>query len=183
MRDNDERASGEHGARQPAVPQAKPDRPARIGAAKSIWPRTRDMPEVRERNRPGRPAFRPTDEQHRQVEAMVGYGIPEGQICRLITNPQTKRPIDEKTLRRHFRSEIDTGQVKANAAVAQSLFKMATGGNVTAAIFWMKTQMGWKETAAVEMSGTMTLEALVMKSLELRKARGAESKVIEHQEG
>jgi hypothetical protein len=141
------------------------------------------MLEVRERNRAGRPAFRPTDEQHRQVEAMVGYGIPEDQICRLITNQQTKRPIDGKTLRRHFRSEIETGQVKANVSVAQSLFRMAIGGNVAAAIFWLKTRMGWKETAAVEMSGTITLEAMVMKSLELRKAREAAAQpAIQHQE-
>jgi hypothetical protein len=101
----------------------------------------------------GRPAFQPTDEQRRQVEAMIGFGIPEAEIARLVVNPQTNRPVDEKTLRLHFRSEIDTGQVKANAAVAQSLFRQAVGGNVTAAIFWLKTRMGWKETSAVEMSG------------------------------
>jgi hypothetical protein len=103
--------------------------------------------------RRGRPSFDPTDEQRRQVEAMVGYGMPEAQIARLIHNPQTKRTIDEKTLRLHFRSEIDTGQVKANAAVAQSLHRMAINGVVAAAIFWAKTRMGWKETAALEMSG------------------------------
>lgn len=107
-----------------------------------------EMPQ--EQNRRGRPPFQPTDEQRRQVEAMVGYGMPEGQIALLILNPQTNRPIDEKTLRRHFRSEIDRGQVKANAAVAQSLFRLATGGNVTAAIFWAKTRMGWKETTVLE---------------------------------
>ncbi len=109
---------------------------------------TQEMPQ--EQNRRGRPPFQPTDEQRRQVEAMVGYGMPEGQIALLILNPQTHRPIDEKTLRRHFRSEIDRGQVKANAAVAQSLFRLATGGNVTAAIFWAKTRMGWKETTVLE---------------------------------
>jgi hypothetical protein len=115
------------------------------------------MPENRPQNSVGRPAFRPTDEQRRQVEAMVGYGIPEAQIALLIINPQTNRPIDEKTLRRHFRDEIDRGQVKANAAVAQSLFKLATSGNVTAAIFWIKTRMGWKETVVneVNISGSL----------------------------
>jgi hypothetical protein len=108
------------------------------------------MPKGRKRNRAGRPAFRPTDEQRRQVEAMVGFGIPEDQLCLLIINPQTNKPIDEKTLRRHFRDEIDRGQVKANAAVAQSLYRAATSGNVTAQIFWMKTRVGWKETTVLE---------------------------------
>ena len=117
--------------------------------------RDQDMPEHRARNRPGRPAFRPTDEQRRQVEALVGIGIRESDIVRLIVNPQTGRAIDEKTLRHHFRKEIDTGQVKANAAVAQSLLKLATSGNVTAAIFWAKTRMGWKETNVTEIDLTV----------------------------
>jgi hypothetical protein len=81
---------------------------------------------------------------------MVGCGIPEGEIAKLIANPQTNRPIDEKTLRLHFRSEIDRGQVKANTAVAQSIYRAALSGNMTAAIFWAKTRMGWKETTVLE---------------------------------
>ena len=103
--------------------------------------------------RSGRPAFQPTEEQRRQVEAMVGYGIREADIAKLIVNPQTHRPIDEKTLRLHFGDEIARGQVKANAAVAQTLFKLATGGNVAAAIFWAKTRMRWKETNVAESVG------------------------------
>jgi hypothetical protein len=79
------------------------------------------------------------------------YGIPHEDICRLVINPRTGRPIDDKTLRRHFRYELDTGYVKANAKVAQSLYAQATGGNVTAAIWWTKARMGWAER--VEHSG------------------------------
>ncbi len=54
--------------------------------------------------------------------------------------------IDPKTLRKHFRPDIDRGALEANAKVAQSLFQMATqGGNVAAAIFWMKVRGGWSE--------------------------------------
>ncbi|SJM30172.1 hypothetical protein [Mesorhizobium delmotii] len=51
---------------------------------------------------------------------MAGYGIPELGIARLIG-------VDPKTLRKHYRSEPDLGHLKANSAVAQSLFKKATG--------------------------------------------------------
>ena len=120
------------------------------------------MPEIPNPRRVGRPRFHPTDEQRRQVEAMVGFGIREGDIVRLIVNPETDRPIDEKTLRLHFRTEIDRGQVKANTAIAQSIYRAATGGNMTAAIFWAKTRMGWKETnvTEIELSG---LEAMLEK--------------------
>ncbi len=42
-----------------------------------------------------------------------------------------------------------TGQIKATAKVAESLFRKATGDgaqSVTAAIFWLKTRGGWRET-------------------------------------
>ncbi len=78
----------------------------------------------------------------RQVEAMAGYGVPEHAISRVLA-------IDPKTLRKHYRDELDTGQVKATAKVAESLFRKATtdgSQSVTAAIFWLKTRGGWRET-------------------------------------
>ena len=89
----------------------------------------------------GRKAHRPDPTSRRQVEAMVGYGVPELAIARVIA-------IDAKTLRKHYREELDTGQIKATAKVAESLFRKATGDgsqSVTAAIFWLKTRGGWRE--------------------------------------
>jgi hypothetical protein len=115
-------------------------------------------------SRTGYHPFAPTKEQRDQVEAMAGYGIPHEDICRLVINPRTGCPIDDKTLRRHFRYELDTGYVKANAKVVQSLYAQATGGNVTAAIWWTKARMGWAER--VEHSGKdggpMELRALLL---------------------
>jgi hypothetical protein len=89
----------------------------------------------------GRKAHRPDPTSRRQVEAMAGYGVPELAIARVIA-------IDAKTLRKHYREELDTGQIKATAKVAESLFRKATGDgsqSVTAAIFWLKTRGGWRE--------------------------------------
>ena len=47
--------------------------------------------------------------------------------------------IDAKTLRKHYREELDTGQIKATVKVAESLFRKALGDgsqSVTAAIFF-----------------------------------------------
>ena len=63
-----------------------------------------------------RPVHTPDPALRRQVEAMAGYGIPELGIAKVIG-------IDPKTLRKHYRSELDLGHIKANSAVAQSLFK------------------------------------------------------------
>jgi hypothetical protein len=51
------------------------------------------------RSRTGYHRFVPTTEQRDNVEALTGYGIPHEEICRLVINPRTGRPIDDKTLR------------------------------------------------------------------------------------
>ncbi|MDO5058571.1 MAG: hypothetical protein Q4D82_01355 [Neisseria sp.] len=51
------------------------------------------------------------------------------------------------------------GRAKAVASVAQSLLKQAKNGNVTAQIFYLKTQAGWRETQTVDnisSDGSMT---------------------------
>lgn len=91
----------------------------------------------------------PTPQLRGQVEAMTGYGIKAEDIARSLG-------ICHVTLRKYYREELDNGAVKANAKVAESLFKKATGDgsqSVTAAIFWAKTRMGWKETLVNEHTG------------------------------
>jgi hypothetical protein len=116
----------------------------------------------------GRPPHAPDTVSRRQVEAMAAYGIPEVDIARVIG-------IDPKTLRRHYRDELDTGHIKANAKVAEFLFRKATTEGhqcVTAAIFWMKTRGGWREAPqtheiAVNKYDQMTDEELIARIREL----------------
>jgi len=91
----------------------------------------------------GRRAHKPDPAQKRQVEAMSAYGIPEIDIAGVLG-------VDPKTLRKHYRDELDHGETKANAQVAGYLFNAAKNGNVTAQIFWLKTRAKWRE-APVEL--------------------------------
>lgn len=96
----------------------------------------------------GRPAHRPDPVTRRQVEAMAAYGIPEADIATVIE-------IDPKTLRCHYRKELDTGHIKANTKVAENLYRKAIGdgrASVVAAIFWLKTRARWKETTVHEVT-------------------------------
>ena len=86
----------------------------------------------------GRRAHKPDLAQRRQVEAMAAYGIPEINIAAVLG-------VDPKTLRKHYRDELDLGETKANAQVAGYLFNAAKNGNVTAQIFWLKTRAKWRE--------------------------------------
>src|SRR5215217_4737723 len=89
----------------------------------------------------GRPSFEPSQSQRQMVEAMAGCGVPEADIAVVIG-------IAPKTLRRHFRDELDMGHIKASAKIAGNLYRIATGSGreaVTAAIFWLKVRAGWRE--------------------------------------
>ena len=87
------------------------------------------------------------------VKLMAAVGIVRADICRLIINPQTNAPIDDITLVKHFRDELEESATRANAQVAKSLFQKATGDGpqaVTAGIWWTKCRMGWKERLVAE---------------------------------
>ena len=92
----------------------------------------------------GRPPFKPNDEQREQVITMSSNGVPHRQQAPLIgcSSP--------KTLRKHFRDELNTGKIQANAKVAGALYQSALDGNVKAQTFWLKTVGGWQETGKVE---------------------------------
>jgi hypothetical protein len=100
------------------------------------------------RENSGRKSFEPTDAERKQVEAMSGYGLPIEQIAVLV-----RGGIDTDTLRKHFARELIEGKAKANGQVGKTLFQKAMGGDTTAAIWWSKTQMRWKEVQAHEITG------------------------------
>ena len=112
--------------------------------------------------------FEPTEEQRRTVRAMAGYGVPQDDIATLLE-------IDPKTLRKHFRRELDRGSIEATAKVGQSLFRMATeGGSVAAAIFWMKARAGWREKHELVLSAKAAAEMTDEELLEeIGRARAA----------
>ena len=93
-----------------------------------------------------RQPYKPTEASRKQVEAMAAYGIPQIEICKVLE-------ISINTLTKYYRYELDTGGTRATAKVAENLYKKATGDGsnaVTAAIFWLKTKAGWKETQVHE---------------------------------
>ena len=88
----------------------------------------------------------PTENDKKQVEISAGLGLPHEQIGALIG-------IDDKTLRKHYRQQLDIGKAKSSAAIARSLYNKAMGGDTTAMIWWTKAQMRWSETVKNEVTG------------------------------
>ena len=94
-----------------------------------------------------RQAHQPTDQQRRQVEAMAGYGVPIKQIAAIMD-------MSDNTLMKHYRKELDAGDAKATAKVAETLYRKAVEDRDTASIiFWMKARAGWSEKQRLEHTG------------------------------
>ncbi len=83
--------------------------------------------------------FLVTELHRKTVRKMSSFGITQDEIAQCLG-------IDPKTMRRHFRAELDEASTEANSKVAEALFNNATKkGNVIAQIFWMKTRARWRE--------------------------------------
>ena len=112
----------------------------------------------------GQPKFEPTPDQRSRVKLMKALGIPEDQICKTITNPRSGKPVAPMTLARAFAAELASGATEFHMLVGNFIIcailgkKPAFGGDaikseqvrMTAAIFYAKTKMGWKETVVNE---------------------------------
>jgi hypothetical protein len=85
----------------------------------------------------GRPTFKPTKEERERVLHMGKMGIRHQQIA-------TAFGVDTKTLRKHFRRELANAAAQANLVVVEKIYELATGGNLTAAIFWAKSRCDFR---------------------------------------
>ena len=107
----------------------------------------------------------PTEKSRAEVSALCSFGIPQSEIAIFLG-------IDAKTLRKHYREELDVASTKANAQVGRFLFQNASGQTlksgashgdcVRAAMFWAKTRMGWREkddATQVQVSNFAVLDA------------------------
>ncbi len=112
----------------------------------------------------GQKPHEPTEELRQQVQALASFGVPQEDIALYIE-------VDPKTLRKHYRRELDIGLIHANAQVAQRLFKSATvDGNVASIIFWLKSRAGWRESAPTG-TGDATAIAPTTITIERHNAR------------
>ena len=104
------------------------------------------------KKRQTKPPHAPTDATRETVQLHTTVGTTQADIARVLD-------IDEKTLRKYYRDELDLAKAEANATIGGALFKRAKSGDTTAMIFWMKTQAGWRERTDINHTsedGSMT---------------------------
>ena len=106
-------------------------------------------------------AHEPTPAQRQLVQLHATIGTQHSVIADIIG-------IDAKTLRKHYRTELDHASAQANATIGGALFNKAKSGDTTAMIFWMKTRAGWRERQEIDHTssdGSMTPRVLDLSSL------------------
>ena len=97
----------------------------------------------------GRPSHKPDAASRRQVEALAGYGVREEEIGDFLR-------LDPKTLRKHYRQELKQGHTKANAKVAENLYRRAharlRSGDFEGG--WRDHEARWQARAFLKTIGT-----------------------------
>ena len=100
--------------------------------------------------------LQPTEKTRAEIIALRSYGVPIKEVAAYIG-------IDDKTLYKYYKDELENSAIKANANVGKFLYQAASGQALTtgatysdcvrAAMFWAKTRMEWKETNVQEHTG------------------------------
>ena len=102
----------------------------------------------------------PTERSRGEVAALVSFGNTQEEIAAHIG-------ICVDTLAKYYRDELDNSVVRANAKVANRLFRKATeGDDLTAMIFWLKTRAKWRETNDTKSVSDSIVEKLIDRLVE-----------------
>lgn len=79
----------------------------------------------------------PTDKSKGEVSALCSFGHTQEEIALYLN-------ICVDTLVKHYKRELETARIKANAAVAGKLYNKAVNqDDLSAQIFWLKTRARW----------------------------------------
>ena len=86
-----------------------------------------------------------TAQDIRQVEVMAGLGMTLKHISLILD-------ISTNTLNRwlaleEVREAFDRGRAQGALAITKTAYSQAIDGNTTMLIFFLKTQLGWRDTA------------------------------------
>lgn len=92
--------------------------------------------------------WEPTEEEVAKIRLYAGLGSTQEHIATLIG-----KSVDTLTKNDRTREALAAGKAETLAKVAGALVRKALNGDTASAIFYLKTQGGWKETNVREHVG------------------------------
>jgi AraC-like DNA-binding protein len=94
--------------------------------------------------------FKPTVDQRALVESAAAFGLTQADIANQLG-------IQEKTLRKHFREELNSGKFKVDMIAGKTVTELMKSKDervrLEAAKYYTSRRMGWKETSVNENVG------------------------------
>jgi hypothetical protein len=89
------------------------------------------------------PPFPATAEQRRMVERMIGLRVSHQEICEIIHNPRTGRPIARSSFLQIFAREIAEGRARLKDLVGRRYYEALRAGEVWAVRAGLRNLHGW----------------------------------------
>lgn len=96
-----------------------------------------------------KPPYAPTPADRATVQNLAALGATHADIARCIGTDG----ISEKTLRKHFRRELQNSLSEVKAPAMSQVVAGMKRGEAWAVCFFLKCRGGWKETQALQHSG------------------------------
>ncbi|HTB11904.1 MAG TPA: hypothetical protein VK752_10045 [Bryobacteraceae bacterium] len=103
-----------------------------------------------------RKAFEPAADERRVVKVMSACGIRQEDIA---TEVGLRSP---KTLRKHFREELDRGRIGADIEVGKTLYKMAISGRRPAATIYYLNRQAARRARSTPVTGPVLVPDFVV---------------------
>src|SRR6516225_341151 len=94
--------------------------------------------------RSGSPPFHATAETKALVKALAGMRLTRIEICKLVINPHTQRPISIDSLNKYFRPELEAGWAALKGLVGRRYIEALNAGQVWAIQAGLRQLFGWK---------------------------------------
>jgi hypothetical protein len=115
-----------------------------------LTPRQQSQPITDSTEREMPAEFEPTTDQRALVQNAAAFGINQADIANQLN-------IDEKTLRKHFREELNSGKFKVDMLAGRTVTELMKSGEervrLDAAKYYTARRMGWKESNVSEHVG------------------------------
>ncbi len=92
--------------------------------------------------------WEPSAEEIAKIRLYAGLGSTQEQIATMLG-----KSVDTLTRNEAARKALSEGKAETLAKVAGALVRKALNGDTASAIFYLKTQGGWKETSVQETTG------------------------------
>lgn len=88
-----------------------------------------------------------TEDLRATVRKLAECGVSQEDMCKLITNPETGKPIHRNTLTKHFSEELDTALIELRVKTASALIGALDDDKlkVSAAKWLEQSRFGYSE--------------------------------------